>query len=338
MRRFFLWIFAAAMAIHAKAQTQDSLLTIGDPAPPLEVAAWLKGGETATLEPGKIHIVEFWATWCAPCIANIPHLAKLAEKYKSDGVNVYGISVQERKGVSIDSLRRFVKTKGQEMDYHVGADGERGSMARHWLWAAGQRGIPFAIVVERTGKVAWMGNPTALDRVLQKIVAGQWNLSEKAEEQREYRRLRKIDKNLIPVLNPYMGKDYPGAKRILDSVLTKEPALKYYPITGHYLFNTLLHMQPADAVPFAREWWDANDEPSWKSVSDAVFGASGRGASFSPPIYLLAVDALQAQLDHYPWSMDFPGTYMIMADLSEKAGLKEQADEFRKKAERYSSK
>jgi hypothetical protein len=54
-------------------------------------------------------------------------------------------------------------------------------------------------------------------------------------------------------------------------------------------------------------------------------------------VYVLGVDALQAQLDHYPWSMNFAETYEEMAVFEMSAGDKGKAEEYKKKAEEYKS-
>ena len=59
--------------------------------PALQVTNWING-ETATLASlkGKIVVLDFWATWCGPCLASIPHTNELAEKYKDKVVSVRG--------------------------------------------------------------------------------------------------------------------------------------------------------------------------------------------------------------------------------------------------------
>src|SRR4051812_31324782 len=67
----------------------------GDPAPPLRVSKWLKGGPIPKLEKGKVYVMEFWATWCGPCVAGMPHVTKLQKKYADRGVVVIGMNVGE---------------------------------------------------------------------------------------------------------------------------------------------------------------------------------------------------------------------------------------------------
>lgn len=59
----------------------------------------LKNGEGRTVRltdyPGKVILLDFWATWCAPCKASIPWMNELAESYRNDGLVVIGISMDE---------------------------------------------------------------------------------------------------------------------------------------------------------------------------------------------------------------------------------------------------
>jgi thiol-disulfide isomerase/thioredoxin len=69
---------------------------------------------------GKIAVVNFWATWCAPCRAELPMLSRLNAEYASRGVEFVEISVDSRKDWS--KIAPFVKQQHLEMPVWVGAD------------------------------------------------------------------------------------------------------------------------------------------------------------------------------------------------------------------------
>jgi len=309
-------------------------LIVGDDAPEFKVAYWLKGNPGKGIENGKVSIVEFWATWCAPCIGNFPHLSKIADEYKSKGVHVFGISVDERKGVGFDSLRRFVAgPKGQSMHYTVGADDSLKYMSLHWKNATGQRGIPFAMIIDENGKIAWMGHPAIIDKPLAQIVSGSWDLKKARVKFIEDKRLDSIDNSIISKFNGYVSPEKCAAGlRAIDSLLKMEPSLKYREYTAHYTFVYLLNTDPERAVRFAREVWAANDIPAWFRVSDMVSYTIYKNLKMPASVYLLGADALQAQIDHYPWSMDNPKTYDELADFYFHANNKEKAIDSEKKA------
>ena len=345
MKRIVFIVMMIA-AVRGYGQQGNNVLQVGDDAPAFKVAHWLKGDPGAGIERGKVNIVEFWATWCAPCLANVPHLSKLTEEYTPKGVKVFGISVFERKNVDYDSLKRFIAgPKGQGMHYIVGADDSTKYMAAHWPQATGQRGIPFAMVVDRNGKIAWMGHPAVIEKALGKIVSGNWDLKEQRKRFAEDRRLDSIDGSIITQFNTYtIPKNNTIGLAAIDSLLKKEPALKYRHYTAHYTFVFLVNTDPEKAVAFAREAWAANDFPEWKSVSDMVHYRHSKNAQLPPSVYILGADALQAQLDHYPWAMNAPDTYneiasfrFLAGDRTKAVASEEKAIESAKKDPKFSA-
>jgi len=53
----------AGLLLTATAQAQETTLAVGDPAPDLVVAEWVKGSQVSAFEAGSVYLVEFWATW-----------------------------------------------------------------------------------------------------------------------------------------------------------------------------------------------------------------------------------------------------------------------------------
>jgi thiol-disulfide isomerase/thioredoxin len=149
----------ACLVVTASASPAKATLKLGDPAPPVLVLRWLKG-EPINLNRGRVNVVEFWATWCGPCKASMPHLSEVAARFK-DQVDVTGISIFENGTDPLPEVERFVAHAGNSMAYNVGFGGGKDcAMGKTWFEAAGADGIPLAFVVDRQGRIAWIGHPT----------------------------------------------------------------------------------------------------------------------------------------------------------------------------------
>lgn len=150
---------------------------LGEIAPELQISTWING-QGVTLAAGrgeKIYVLDFWATWCQPCVISIPHLQKLQEKYRDKGIVFIGITDEPEAAV-----RPFVQKQGERMDYLVAIDDARRTGAEY-MDAFGARGLPYAFIVDREGRVAWHGHPMgALSRTLDQVIAGTYD-TEKAK-------------------------------------------------------------------------------------------------------------------------------------------------------------
>jgi peroxiredoxin len=159
--------------------TSAFALEIGDKAPPLEVKEWVQGDPVVLADGAgkKVFVVEFWATWCPPCRESIPHLSKLAEKFKAQGLEVVGVSDED-----VEKVREFAKDG--KFKYHVAVDKDRNT---NGVYMEGVNGIPHAFVVNKDGLVVWSGHPMAgLDGVIEKVLAGKFDVA-KAKEAAQLR-------------------------------------------------------------------------------------------------------------------------------------------------------
>ena len=139
-------------------------------------------------EPGKIYLLEGWATWCGPCIQGIPHLNELHKNFKDRGLVVIGINVWD--GASAEKVEAFVKSR-EDMTYRVAYDGGKsGPFAKSWMAAAGVRGIPHAFVVQN-GKIIWQGHPMQItDDVITAMLDGSFSPEKEAALAKEAERLK----------------------------------------------------------------------------------------------------------------------------------------------------
>ncbi len=133
-------------------------LKVGSAAPKISVDGWVKGERVRKLEPGTAYVVEFWATWCPPCVASIPHLTELQKA--NPNIIFIGVAGSERTKNAAAGVKKFVAGQGEKMEYRVAIDSDN-SMSKAWMQAAKQGGIPCAFVVGTDGKIAFIGHPTS---------------------------------------------------------------------------------------------------------------------------------------------------------------------------------
>jgi len=102
-------------------------------------------GRTVRLKDyqGKVLLINFWATWCAPCRAEMPEMVKLQQAYKSRGLQIVGITLPP---MSRKNVRRIVRQL--KINYPL-LFGTRGVAARYDVAEV----LPLTIVVDRAGKI-----------------------------------------------------------------------------------------------------------------------------------------------------------------------------------------
>lgn len=225
-----LMIAAVSMMSFLNTQAAEPALKVGDPAPKLACGDFVQGDRCTEFEKGKVYVVEFWATWCGPCTSSIPHLNGLWKKYQDKGLVVIGQNVWEQDESGVE---KFIERMGEKMTYRVALDDKstdtKGAMATTWMAAAGQDGIPTAFVVDKEGKIAWIGHPTGLDKVLEAVLAGTFDSKKFAEtdtaaDEAVFEKGRKL-------ISAMEGKKWDEALAILDDLaklLPDEKPIAYW--------------------------------------------------------------------------------------------------------------
>ena len=198
----------AAASWSTSAQAEDGL-GIGSAAPALDVEHWVQNGNgkfkpVTEFEKGKVYVVEFWATWCGPCIASMPHLVETQKKF-ADKVQIVSISNEDLETVE-KFLEREIKApanaKAEEGDktdasgdqpksyreltsaYCLTTDPDRSS-DKDYMEAAGRNGIPCAFIVGKDQKIEWIGHPMSMDSALEAVVSDEWDRAAFAEKYAE---------------------------------------------------------------------------------------------------------------------------------------------------------
>lgn len=226
-------LLTGAIASTASGQS----LGIGDPAPKLEVKSFVKGEPVKEFEPGKLYVVEFWATWCPPCRTSIPHLTELQKKHPE--ITFIGVSVFERQP---EKVKPFVDEMGDKMAYRVAMDAvpnegkpADGAMAKTWMQAASQDGIPAAFIINKEAKIAWIGHPMTMEEPLEKIKSGSWDLKAAAEQYRKETEAQKAEQGEVDAKLKKIQTKFSEAVRsgdpkkivaVVDEIIAEMPSLE----------------------------------------------------------------------------------------------------------------
>ena len=141
---------------------QPEHASVGNAAPAFDLKT-LRTGEQVTLDSlkGKVVVLDFWATWCSPCVAGLPTVDKVTTSFKDKGVVFYAIDLRE----PADRVKQFVDKK--KWTFPVLLD-DNGSVAKDY----GVNGIPHSVVIGADGRIrnvhVGFGGAKALEEQLTK--------------------------------------------------------------------------------------------------------------------------------------------------------------------------
>lgn len=158
-------ILAAVFGVLTTASPSRAGVEVGRPVPALVVEELLQATPGASKDlaslKGKPIVLEFWATWCGPCVSAIPHMNRLAEKFSPKGVVFISITDEGR-----EKVEKFLKRK--EMRSWIGLDTDKSIFK---CFDVG--GIPHTVLIDAKGNVAAVTYPTDVDEsVLENLIAG----------------------------------------------------------------------------------------------------------------------------------------------------------------------
>ncbi len=238
---------ADAILAREKIVDKEPRLRIGSQAPRFKVSGWLKGAPVTLtkgkVSKGKIYVIENWATWCQPCIEQMPHLSELADTFSDShaksnnnktrhSVSVIAVNVED---TAIDKVQSFVDANDKDMRYPVAYD-RSGYIQKQWIAKAGLKGLPASFVVDTKGRIAWVGHPEALGLVIHKLVAGQWNLPNERERAKRRRLAAPYAKRVTELLSTHPARAYQLVNVLLSTILSDQPdylgALAYHIYAG----------------------------------------------------------------------------------------------------------
>jgi peroxiredoxin len=254
MRRATLIAMMLALWVVVPAAAQDPApLVPGDDAPVIDAAEWVQGDPVTGFEPGKIYVLEFWATRSRQGQAALAGLSDLQERFRDQGVTIVGITHEDP-----EAVKEFLAADdgqgtpwGARVRYTLASDPDA-SMHTAYLAAAGAQ-VPAAFVVGREGKIEWIGFLRYLDAVVEAVVDGRW-------DREAFPAVLELRRDLNRALNRRRAR---RAVEILDELIVKDLARS----DEHRMrkFNILLQTaHDAEAAytvgrEFVRDNWDDAD-------------------------------------------------------------------------------
>ncbi len=232
----FLLAFALIGLWGRTAHSADDL-GIGSDAPALNIEHWVQNGNgkykpVSNFAKDKVYVIEFWATWCGPCIQSMPHLAQLQTEYADKGVQLISISDEDLETVEkfLDRpVRAPKKAKEDDKDakpqtyreltsvYCLTTDPDQSSN-KDYMEAAAQQGIPTAFIVGKDSKIEWIGHPMEMDGPLSKVVDGTWD---RAAFQAEMKAKQEAERMMQEVQELAQAGKFDQAVSKIDGALAK---------------------------------------------------------------------------------------------------------------------
>jgi len=116
---------------------------------------------------GKVVVIDFWATWCGPCVAEMPKMKNLYKEYRDQGVEFIGVSLdQPKEDGGLDKLKKFVEEREIGWPQYYQGKGWKSDFSRGW----GINAIPALFVVDQAGKLHSVNARGRLESILSELL------------------------------------------------------------------------------------------------------------------------------------------------------------------------
>jgi thiol-disulfide isomerase/thioredoxin len=159
--------FPASMFAGMLAGSRRQREAIGKPFD-LEFADAVKG-TTVSIKglKGKVVVIDFWATWCGPCVAEMPKMKKIYAEYHDKGVEFIGVSLdQPKEQGGLDKLKKFVTDKEIPWPQYYQGNGWESEFSKSW----GINGIPCMFIVDQDGKLVTVEGREKIEKLIPELL------------------------------------------------------------------------------------------------------------------------------------------------------------------------
>ncbi len=292
---------------------EEPALKVGSTAPALDGLEFVQG-ELATSP--KVRVVEFWATWCGPCLQSIPHINELYQAQRGRGLEVVGISDEKR-----EKVEPFVRKRAGQMSYTVAIDPEK-KMNLAFMQAAGKNGIPCAFVIGTNNKIVYIGHPMEDEfaRAVKLSLDGRYDpvLSKKATPLLEAARRAVKSKNFK---DAYQRFDEVIA---LDPTIFTDAAIEKYRVMLNDEKNTTAAKSYAQELITA--FSAASDAPALRDLA-LVLSSDPRVSQYDNALALVAAQAMlkAAAGSDYSAQSTIASVYYAMGDFAKAVEAQKKA-------------
>jgi uncharacterized protein (TIGR03435 family) len=153
--RILIILLLAALLPNAKATSLPDGPKVGQAAPVLKLPVWLQAPPEAAQgwPTGKVVVLEFWATTCGPCVADIPDLNALADQFKDKPVQFIAVTDDQE-----SAIKRFLKRKPIHAWIGLGPDAGFGERNPYRVAS-----IPHTVIIDAHGRIAAITDPFLLN-------------------------------------------------------------------------------------------------------------------------------------------------------------------------------
>lgn len=226
---------------------------VGELAPELALPRWLAGTPAYALEAGKVHFVVFWAPWSGASTQALTRVGDTQRRNAAAGLVVTAVAGPDARGATFTSARTRLRELVPDAPFRCGWD-ETGAMQRAWLGIAGERALPCAFLVDRSGHVAAIGAPGIVELRLASVLEDEHDLAALAQEAVDH---TLVEADVVRAQNEFQSAcralDWQRALALCDELLRLDPDGHRRMVVARFQILLLRQGRVDEAYGYGRE-------------------------------------------------------------------------------------